>query len=818
VSCGPLRRVLVGSFAVVGLVAGLCVVGSVASAASPNGATARLDVVAGDGGLFIPGRSLPVRVTVHSDRLFKGELSVTAGAERASEAVEVAGGGDKQFELVVATTTGAAQLSAQVALTDGRTVVASAASTINAGTDTEVVGLLPELLVGRTPPSSATLSVDLGTARLVALSDQDLAAAPASLGPLTAVALGPNGLVDLDAATRNALLAWTAGGGRLMIDAGAGDTVPGLPPAWQPASGSSRAAAGTGEIVLTSGAMSAGHWDGLVDPASHAAGGPVQNGFNGNESLGTALAGVAGLKTPHLSWLIAFLAAYVVLVGPVAFFLLRRRRWRPELLWVAIPVVSLLFAATGYAVGSSSRAHLPAVHGTVVDTSVPGGTAVSYVGVLSAGQGTTSFTAPATWQLQQYNDPALQSSAKSAVLDVVAAATATKATLHLDAGQFTVMQATGPAGLAGALTVSAAATAGGGVRGTVVNQTPYTLRDVAVLIGNVGTNVGTVAPGAHVQWSVGPGPSTPTGVLIEDQLWNGGNSSSGVVACGPKGQIFSGPASTAVFAPGAIAVPAPAIAGVGPGSVNGGIVSFGPLGPCGVATAASNTSVGASLPVWAAGPAGLTPQTREPGTAVAVGWTNQYQPPVSVSGRGKPSRGNTAIVGTSPIDATVVPSALAIPRQVVRGNLIELSPVDWADPTNSGSAVALRWRVPASAQGHALSLTVPTGVANTAVWTTHGWRLLNTAPTSTSTSISPLTTLPNGGVLQVPTTVLGSPFPLTTPPQVLSPGPPPTFPGALAIVPLTPADVVGGAVYLRLGGGVAVPPFNLGAVQLGVQS
>src|SRR5262249_40300644 len=150
---------------------------------------------------------------------------------------------------------------------------------------------------------------------------------------------------------------------------------------------------------------------------------------------------------------------------------------------------------------SRSRSHIPAVQGTVVDTTVAGGVAESFVGVLSSSPGTTSFRAPSGWALQPYNDPELPTGGKTSAFDAAATPSGRSASLQRAAGQFAVVQGAGPAGVTGALSVTASATPDG-AEGTVVNTTAYTLHDAAVLVGDLGVSVGTLAPGASTHWTI----------------------------------------------------------------------------------------------------------------------------------------------------------------------------------------------------------------------------------------------------------------------------------------------------------------------------
>ncbi len=63
---------------------------------------------------------------------------------------------------------------------------------------------------------------------------------------------------------------------------------------------------------------------------------------------------IPGLGLPSTWILIGFLGVYVVLIGPVLYFLLKRTD-RRELAWVLIPAISLVFSGVAYAGGSATR-------------------------------------------------------------------------------------------------------------------------------------------------------------------------------------------------------------------------------------------------------------------------------------------------------------------------------------------------------------------------------------------------------------------------------------------------------------------------------
>jgi hypothetical protein len=276
----------------------------------------------------------------------RGTLEVGIGsAENAAPVampVEVPGGSQKEFLIVAPSGPDPAQSPDVVArLLQGDQVVASGHMTVRPAVETELVGLLPGALRGRPVPGPAPLAVDAGTARFAAIGSGDLEQAPASLGPLSTLVADVDEIGRLAPAARSGVLRWMEAGGRLLVDSARGQVVPGLPDAWQPGA-RGRAAAGLGEVVATGGAVAAGRWSGLVEPSGR---GTVSGRFFGGQMpLASTLAADAGLRTPEIGWLVGFLVAYVVVAGPVVFFAVRRRG-RPELAWVAVPLVALLFTS-----------------------------------------------------------------------------------------------------------------------------------------------------------------------------------------------------------------------------------------------------------------------------------------------------------------------------------------------------------------------------------------------------------------------------------------------------------------------------------------
>jgi len=441
------------------------------------------------------------------------------------------------------------------------------------------------------------------------------------------------------------------------------------------------------------------------------------------------------------------------------------------------------------------------VHATVIDTTAGGGTALSYVAVVSRGEATARFDAPAGWVMERFTDnggPQFvgPGADPGAGLTSAVASDGLQGRLTMSAGQFAVVAASGPAHFPGQLTVTARSTSDGHAEGAVTNNTAWSLQDVSVLIGTAGADVGTLAPGAQAHWTISDNNSNG-GIPVELQLWGQTSSSAFGNAAfainGPMG--FIGPAGKVVIG----------------GSSGGG------------SSVQGSRTRPVSLSVWQAAPGGLAPGSRGTGLAVAVGWSNQIKSAVSVGGHGPVASGRTAVVGTSPVDAADAGVGdLAIQRSVLRGALTQVGPGQFIDTGNSGLATVVGWSVPAAAGGRALTLSVPANTGRIEVWGSRGWRVV-TEGTNVGARMG------NGALVvpAVPVPVPSGPMITSPPPGLVSPPqtaaaipfmPPGFNTGPTTQYPLQAGDVHDGAVYARVaspgsGGG---QPFNLDALAVKV--
>jgi hypothetical protein len=601
--------------------------GVVGTAEATTAGTDTLTVTAGWGGVGLPGAAIPIRVRIASERLLAGAVEVTVSQEgdtaagRFSLPVEVAGGSVKEYVLVVPTPP-VSRLEVGVLLRTGSgAVTARQTLTVQGPRDEELVGLLPAVLGGASLPGSAPLAVDAGVARFFALDEALLAQAPLSLESLGTIGVPAAGLMDLAPAARAGLLSWVDAGGRLLVDVPAGAPVEGLPAEWQPGA-AGRAVAGGGEVVASDGAMAAGRWAGLVEPTRR--GQAADSAVSSGERVSESLAVDAGLSARGAGWLTGFLLLYVVVVGPVTFFVLRRRR-REQLAWAVIPVVAILFATGSYVQGRDLRAAETSHASVIVSGSAAAGgpRAFSFVGLIARQTETASVAFPRGWTVR-IGSAAAQGVDTGPVI-VGLGRSSPQAQFQLNSGQMGVAFASGPVTAGTGLEVTAIAKEGK-LTGTVRNGTPFPVERAAVVIGTRGAEVGALDPGEEKPWTMSGEALFPNSDPLVSVLW--------------------------------------------PGRVIG-----------------FEDGTPASYRLWQVLQVALGADHPAPGKALAIGWTRGYEPEFVVNGHPERPQGRTMLVAEAGVGyvSGTVPS-LAVARSLVRGAGFTTPGFD--DVTVRGPAVA----------------------------------------------------------------------------------------------------------------------------------
>ena len=276
----------------------------------------------------------PSRVTISADRLGagldRGRRSGDQTGHLDASPVEVPGGGDKDFVVVVPTpptferprgrrAPRSAPASRSPAERRARTAGRRRSSSASCPTSPRP-----------TCPRPSTLPDGHRHRPLRRPRRRHRSRVAGALDPLGTIVAGPDELGRLDADARAGVLDWVDRGGRLVIDAAAGTDVAGLPDEWQPGDAaaerppaSARSASSAAPRRPAAGPTSSSPRRRRRWPTSTSSAGSASPSSRPSATPSPATPASTPLELP---WLLGFLAAYVALVGPVAWFVLRRRR------------------------------------------------------------------------------------------------------------------------------------------------------------------------------------------------------------------------------------------------------------------------------------------------------------------------------------------------------------------------------------------------------------------------------------------------------------------------------------------------------------
>ena len=508
---GRVRRALLAAAAVA--VAVLATPTTAGAAAPPAAAT--LEVAAGVRGWHDPGDHVVVTAKVSADELFSGRLDVVASSgATVSKNIQVAGGTTKSFMLVVPSSADGSAID--VRLFQGNDLVAKKGVSMKIAEQMELVGVLPALVtrVGELP-EQANLATDSGKIQLQELTLDQMSLGSSALDVYDTIAATTADVRSLQPAQLAALLGWLNRGGRLLLD-DTGD-LSALPSQWRPGDGG-WALAGRGEVRFVDGKASSGNWASIIEPSGIST--SETNGFFGfSEQLGVVqqdLAARAGVKLPSMVPLLVPLLAYLLLASVIVYFVLKAMR-RLTLAWVAIPLLAALTAGGVVWYGQQWRTAGKPAASVFVDGYPGGGDAIASVLTFSRDGGTAKVGLPQGWQSDSEVSyffsgsggiaPTLEPGAESSRLRV-----------RLEPGQVTTANVLGPTTDVGL--VADAHVVDGTVVGTVTNNSPFTMQQVALFGPGGAQAVGTLEPGASASFEI-DADALPSGFTLADRVWDG---------------------------------------------------------------------------------------------------------------------------------------------------------------------------------------------------------------------------------------------------------------------------------------------------------
>lgn len=114
-------------------------------------------------------------------------------------------------------------------------------------------------------------------------------------------------------------------------------------------------------------------------------------------AMGSALGNLPSLEVPSAELLLVVIVAYILLIGPISYVVLRRMD-RRELAWVTAPLLVVLFTACSFGIGNSMKGSEVVINQISLIRSSGAGTAAtveSYAGIFSPDRSTYDLTVEA---------------------------------------------------------------------------------------------------------------------------------------------------------------------------------------------------------------------------------------------------------------------------------------------------------------------------------------------------------------------------------------------------------------------------------------
>ncbi|MEO8638741.1 MAG: hypothetical protein ABI458_02355 [Chloroflexota bacterium] len=212
----------------------------------------------------------------------------------------------------------------------------------------------------------------------------------------------------------------------------------------------------------------------------------------------TALANLPSLAVPSAELLLAIIAGYILLIGPLSYLVLRRLD-RRELAWVVAPILALVFSGISYSIGLSMKGSQIIVNQISVVRSASDGTAASvstYAGIFSP--------VKETYDLTVRGDALISALAANTIDPTFGGQTVNYAMeqgdpahlrgLEVKVGTQQSVRAEAVIPYTPSLHVTWSVTTTD-LQGRVTNEGTRPMEDVAVISGSGGVMIGTLAPG-----------------------------------------------------------------------------------------------------------------------------------------------------------------------------------------------------------------------------------------------------------------------------------------------------------------------------------
>lgn len=233
-------------------------------------------------------------------------------------------------------------------------------------------------------------------------------------------------------------------------------------------------------------------------------GGPV---VGDDSQIVQAASQLPSLALPPIGGLIALLAAYILLIGPINYLVLRRLD-RREWAWVTMPVLIVTFAAGAYGFGSLLRGSDLIVNEVAIVRGAPGatdGTAQIYLGIFSPSRGTYQLRVPGGALLSApVSGDFFGGDSTAATLDILQGDPARIRDLGVGFGSLRTVRA--ETAVQVPLIQADLRLDGGRLKGTVTNGSQETLLKPAVVLGGTVATLKDLAPGESATVDVAMAP------------------------------------------------------------------------------------------------------------------------------------------------------------------------------------------------------------------------------------------------------------------------------------------------------------------------
>ena len=235
-----------------------------------------------------------------------------------------------------------------------------------------------------------------------------------------------------------------------------------------------------------------GMWRRLLPTRS--SGGPI---LGDDSQIVSAATQLPSLSLPPIGGLIALLGAYILLIGPINYLVLRRLD-RREWAWITMPVLIVAFAAGAYGFGSLLRGSDLIVNEVAIVRGSPGttdGAAQIYLGVFSPSRGTYQLRVPGGALLSSPTaGDFMGGDGTTATLDVLQGDPAQVRDLGVGFGSLRTVRAETAVDVP--LVQAELRLEDGRLKGTVTNASEEVLLKPVVVLGGTVAKLSDLAPGA----------------------------------------------------------------------------------------------------------------------------------------------------------------------------------------------------------------------------------------------------------------------------------------------------------------------------------